>query len=310
MRAVVVGDLVLDLIAMTPGQLDRGTDTRGEIYPRPGGSPANTATWLARLGQPVLFVGRVGADPLGASLVAGLRTEGVDPRVAVDSGAPTGIILSLVEPGGERSMLISPGANRELAPSDLPLDALATASLIHLTGYSFFWEAPRRTALAALAMAREHGIRVSVDASSTALLAQYGPQRLLSELAGVDCFVCNLAEGRLLTGRHEPAAVLDALAGAFPTVGLKLGAAGSICAQGSLRVEQGACATTALDSTGCGDSWDAGLLAGRLAGADLAGAARLAACTAAWVAARPGAVPPGWTRDDREAVWAEVMTVT
>lgn len=303
MRVVVLGDLVLDLVAIAPGELNHGTDTRGEIFPRPGGSAANTAAWLARLGQPVRFAGRVGADPLGQALIAGLSGEGVEVLVAEDPHAPTGIILSLISPGGERSMIISPGANHRLVPADLPLSALSGAGLLHLTGYSFFWDAPRRAARAALAAARRRGIAVSVDASSAALLAQHGPDRLLAEVAGARCFLCNLDEGRLLTGRHEPGAVLDALAAAFPVVGLKLGPGGSLVAGPDGRVEQPALPAAATDSTGCGDAWDAGLLSALQGGHDLARAARLAARAAAWVLARPGAVPPGWSEAERAALW-------
>lgn len=308
MRAVVMGDLVLDLVALTPGQLHRGSDTQAEIYPRPGGSPANTARWLMRLGQPVRFAGRVGADAIGTSLIEGLRSEGIEPVVAVDPEAPTGIILSLVEPGGERSMIISPGANRRMVPADLPADLVTGGNLLHLTGYSFFWEETRRTALATLAMARERSIPVSVDAASAAPLREYGPDRFLTEVAAVQYFFCNIDEGRVLTNRQDPVDVLEALAARFPVVGLKLGPLGSICAKGRLRVEQPAIPTQVLDSTGAGDSWNAGFLAGLLAGADLAAAARLAALTSAWVVARPGAVPGGWTSAAREAVWAEATS--
>ncbi|MGE5674090.1 MAG: carbohydrate kinase family protein [Mycobacterium leprae] len=305
MYAVVMGDFVLDLVALTPGALHRGSDTVGQIYPRPGGSAANTATWLARLGQPVRFIGRVGSDPLGSVLVAGLRAEGVEPLVAVDPTEPTAVIMALVEPDGERSMLISPAAAHRLGPADVPESAFRRGSVLHLTAYSFFWESTRAAAHRAMALAKANGMALSVDASSTALLVEYGPDRLMAELAGVQHFFCNLEEGQRLTGYQTPAAVLDALAAQFPVVGLKLGAAGSLCAAHGKRVEQPAWPATPADSTGCGDSWDAGLLAGLLAGLDLAEAVAVAARTAAWVVARPGAVPQGWSETDRRAVWGE-----
>lgn len=307
-RAVVVGDLVLDLVARTPGQLNYGTDTRGEIYPRPGGSAANTATWLARLGVPVLFAGRVGADPLGRALVRGLEQEGVEARVVEDPEAPTGVVLALTSSDGERSMLISPGANHRLARNDLPLDALPGAALLHLTGYSFVWDTTREAASFVMAAARDLGVPVAVDVSSTALVRQHGVDRFLAAVEGATYLFCNEEEARLLTGRAGADAALDVLARVFPFVGIKRGAAGCLCAAGGRRVAVPAVRARAVDSTGCGDAWDAGFLAGILRGLDPAAAARLAVWTAAWVVARPGAVPAGWTARDRAAAWAYATT--
>lgn len=307
-RAVVAGDLVLDLVVHTPGYLNYGTDTQGEIFPRPGGSAANTATWLARLGLRVLFAGRVGADPLGRALVRGLEEEGVETRVAEDPEAPTGVVIALTSPDGERSMLISNGANHRLAPADMPVDALPGASVLHLTGYSFVWDTPREAARAAKAAARELGIPVAVDVSSAALVRRYGVNRILDDVAGATYLFCNQDEARLLTGHADPAAALDVLARFFPVVGIKLGPAGCLCAAGDRRVAEPAVPTRAVDSTGCGDAWDAGFLAGMLRGLDPAAAARLGTWTAAWVVARPGAVPAGWTAEHRARAWEYAST--
>lgn len=304
-RIVVAGDFVLDLVAEHPGQLHKGSDTLGSIYPRPGGSAANTATWLARLGHAVDFSGRVGADPLGDALIAHLQREGVTPCVGRDDAAPTGTVVALIDASGERSMLISPGANHRYGPDDVPADRLPGAALLHLTGYSFFWEPTRAAAERLLALAREHMVPVSVDASSAALLRACGPDAFLAAVAGVNYFLCNLDEGQTLTGQSEPAGVLTALAARFPVVGLKLGAAGSIVAAGAGRWRVRAEPVTGpLDTTGCGDAWNAGFLAGLLQGRDCRSAARLGAAVAAWVCARPGAVPPHWTIADRAAAWA------
>lgn len=307
-RAVVVGDLVLDLVVRVPGELNLGTDTRGEIFPRAGGSAANTATWLARLGVRAVFAGRVGTDPLGQALVRGLEREGVEARVAQDPVKPTGVILVLSSPGGERSMLISPGANHRLARSDVPVDALPGAAVLHLTGYSFLWDSTREAASFAMAAALELGIPVALDASSTGLIRQHGVERFLAGIAGATYLFCNEDEARLLTGQVAPEAAIEVLARAFPVVGIKLGARGCLCAAGNRRIAVPAVPARPVDSTGCGDAWNAGFLAGMLRGLDLAAAARLAVWTAAWVVSRPGAVPAGWGAGDRAAAWEYATT--
>lgn len=302
---VVIGDFVLDLIAEHPGTLHKGTDTLGRIAPRPGGSAANTATWLARLGLPVEFSGRVGTDPLGDALVAHLRQEGVTPHVARDPDAPTGTIIALIDPDGERSLLISPGANHRYSSEDVPADRMPGAALLHVTGYSFFWEPTRAAAERALALARQHGVPISVDASSASLLRDNGPDAFLDDVADTTYFLCNLDEGQVLTGLRDPNDVLTALSALFPVVGLKLGPDGSMIAANGRRYRQPARPVTGpLDTTGCGDAWDAGFIAACVRGYDLPSAARLASEAAASVAARSGAVPPGWTGADRERLWA------
>lgn len=302
----VMGDLVLDLVVSAHGGLRYGTDAPGTISPRPGGSAANFAAWCARLGYPAVYAGRVGADALGRALTEDLREEGVDVRASVDPEASTGVILALLDQTGERSMVISPGANHRLDEYDIPEDAVANAALVHLTGYSFFWNAPRRAAHRAMAIAKSAGVPVSVDPSSVELLKEFGPGAFLEEVSGARFFLPNLDEGRLLTGASEPEAVVNHLASLFPVVGLKLGAEGCLCAirpagdpAGSAPVFVSVPARkryqdVVVDTTGAGDAWDAAFVTGFLHCKDTEKAASLANRVAAWVVTRPGARPKGW----------------
>src|SRR5215213_8481346 len=95
-----------------------------------------------------------------AGLAAELAAAGVDLRLRTVPGAPTGTIVSLVEPGGQRSMLADRGANLALRPDDVP--ALVAADHLHLSGYTLLDERPRTAGLAALAAAAAAGATVSV----------------------------------------------------------------------------------------------------------------------------------------------------
>ena len=301
---VVAGDLVLDLVVRVPETLHRGSDTWGALHPRQGGSAANTAAWLARLGLEVVFAGRVGRDPLGRALASSLAAEGVVVRVVEDPQLPTGVILALVEPDGERSMVIGPGANHRLDPADLPEGLIEEAGFLYLTAYSFVWPQAREGAGAALARARRAGVPVAVDASSAALLAREGPAELAGRWQGVHCLFANEEEARVLAGVAGPEAA--ARLGRFvPVVGVKAGARGAYGrAWGRPWQVDALPLAQVVDTTGCGDAWNAGMLAGLQAGLPAEAAARLGGFVAAWVAARPGAVPPGWTEADRRAAWA------
>ena len=155
--AVVVGDVMTDVIVKPEGPLARGTDRRARIATLPGGSGANQAAWLGHFGVPVRFAARVGAGDVAAS-AASLRAFGVEPRLAADNHLPTGTLVTLLDPDGERSFLTDRGANDALGPGDLPESLLDGAALLHVSGYALFGEGPRAAVLALMAAARRRGL--------------------------------------------------------------------------------------------------------------------------------------------------------
>ena len=97
---VVLGDIAIDIVSLLQRPLIRGSDAAAEVRVMPGGSGANVAVWLARLGQPVTFIGRIGDDLFGRWLADDLAREGVLPALVVDRQRRTGMIQVLVEPDG------------------------------------------------------------------------------------------------------------------------------------------------------------------------------------------------------------------
>ena len=306
MRVVTIGDLVLDLEASTPQPIRQAHDNPGRILANPGGSAANFAAWVARLGLPVRFVPRVGSDTLGEALVADLRRDGVEVRAAVDPERPTAVILIWLDAAGERSMVISPGANHALTASDLPDDLMAGACLLHLTGYAYFWPQPRSAAQRAAAMAAKEGAWISLDPSSGHLMEQRGLEAFWRDAASAHILLPNLDEGRALTGETDPERVLSALASRFPVVALKLGADGALLAAGEARVRLASERVQAVDTTGAGDAWAAAFLSSLLrqawqgpgvfprpTEAQLRAAGEAGNRLAAWVVRQHGARPRG-----------------
>src|SRR6478736_4649345 len=86
-RIVVLGDLMLDVVLAPAGDLESGTDVPGRVSLVQGGSAANTARWLGRLGARSSLITAVGRDAAGRVLVASLRNDGVTPRVVRVPGA-------------------------------------------------------------------------------------------------------------------------------------------------------------------------------------------------------------------------------
>src|SRR5690606_20275799 len=136
-RVLVVGDVMTDIIVRPEGPIVPGSDRRAQIRNRPGGSGANQAVWLGAAGADVLFAARVGADerPIYENY---FRGRGVVPVLAGDKDLPTGVLVTLLDPSGERSFLTDRGANLNLCAADLPESLLDGVGLVLVSGYSFF----------------------------------------------------------------------------------------------------------------------------------------------------------------------------
>ena len=286
---VVVGDVNTDVVVVLAGEPATGSDRPATIRSRGGGAGANVAVHLARLGVDVLLAGCTGDDPAADGLRAELAAAGVRTALRTVAGAATGTIVSLVEPGGQRSMLADRGANLALQPADVP--RLPTGGHLHLSGYTLLDPGPRAAGLAALAAAVGAGCTVSVDPSSAGPLRRHGVRRWLEDTAAATLLLPNAEEARLLTGCADPVDAARALAERHPVVAVTLGAEGAVWASGSTLVSRPAHPTDVVDTTGAGDAFAAGLLAAWLADRDLAPAAALDAglALAAEVVRRPGA---------------------
>ncbi len=303
-RVVVLGDVATDVLVRIQEPLAPASDTRAAIEVHPGGSGANQAAWLGSLGLEVHFIGRAGRDPFRDTHLRALRRHGVIPHLTLDPERPTGLIVVLVDPTGERSMLTDRGANLGLRPSDLPPALFRSGDHFHLSGYTLHEPETRAAALEALRLARAAGMTISVDPASMAPLARVGPARFLEWTEGADLCFPNLDEGRLLSDAAEPMAVAAALAGCYGAVALKLGREGAVWAQrGAAPVYLPAEPAAVVDSTGAGDAFCAGCLAHWLAGAPpaeaLAAGLRLAAIAVSQVGARPPSPP--WGRRARHS---------
>jgi sugar/nucleoside kinase (ribokinase family) len=265
------------------------SDRPATIRSRGGGAGANVAAHLAALGVPVTLAGCVGDDAAGAGLLAELAAAGVGLAVRTVSGAASGTIVSLVEPGGRRSMLADRGANLELRPADVPPPA--PGGHLHLSGYTLLDERPRAAGLAALTAAAAAGCPTSLDPASTGPLTAYGVERWLADTARVDLLLPNADEARLLSGCDDVADAARALAARHAAVAVTLGAEGALWAAGTALVHRPAHPARVVDTTGAGDAFTAGLLAVWLADpqGDPTAALDAGLARAADVVGRPGA---------------------
>jgi sugar/nucleoside kinase (ribokinase family) len=285
---VVVGDAAIDVIATHKRDLVHGDDIRARIVLTPGGAAANTAAWLAHLAAEVTLVSRIGDDVAGHRVREELTSAGVRCAFTVDPDATTGCVVALVDAQGERTMLNDRGANARLRADDLDPSDLEGAGHLHLSGYVLLDESSRAAGLAVLLAARRAGLTTSVDPQAAAMITD--PAGFLEQIRGVDVLLPNTTELALLTGSRDPASakgLLDVVGAVAVTAGA--GGASWVDLEGVVSVP--AEPVVAVDSTGAGDAFDAGLLCAWLAGASprdaLLAGVRAGAAAAEQVGARP-----------------------
>jgi ribokinase len=287
-RVVVIGDVMVDVLVRLSGPLAPASDAPAVIRFHGGGSAANTAAWLAAAGAETVLVGRVGDDERGRRARDELRAAGVDARLAADPEQPTGTCVVLVDPDGERTMAPDAGANDALSETDLADDLLARGDHLHVTGYALLRPGSRPAARSAMTRARESGMTVSVDPSSSALLSV----DFLDQADGAQLLLPNASEAHALTGESAPERAARVLAGRFGEAVVTLGPDGALWTNGDevLRVAAAA-AESPVDSTGAGDAFSAGFLAARASGPSTAEALAAGCKLAARAVTTPGARP-------------------
>lgn len=285
---VCLGILVADAIARpVPAVPPRGALALvDEISLHGGGCALNTASALARLGLSAAVCGKVGVDPFGDFLLGVLDERGVDRRgVLRDPEAPTSATVVLVDEDGERTFLHQPGANGRLRAEELDPDLLYAGRALHLAGALVLDALDGEPTAAILAEARARGLLTSLD---TVWDATGRWERVLPSLPHVDLFAPSLAEAEAISGERGPEAAAAWLrARGAGTVAIKLGPAGCYV----LDVGHVPAPTVkAVDGTGAGDAFVAGLLYGLLAGWPLERSAALASAAGALATTAVGAV--------------------
>jgi sugar/nucleoside kinase (ribokinase family) len=278
---VVIGDLVADLIVLGGSMLERGTDNPAEVRLTRGGSAANVAV-AASPRHPVRFIGRVGDDTLGRTLVRELEDAGVEARV--QQGGRTGAIVVLVDALGERTMITDRGAAAELEPLDESW--LTGATWAHLPLYGFAAAMSRAALLDAAEILASRGVPVSLDLSSVATMRDLGAE-LLADIIGrirpavvfanadEDALATEMGVAPLGTG------VYVVKRGGDPVVVHAAGARVEVPVQRAADV---------LDSTGAGDAFAAGYILAAAGGASAQESARAGSVLAVSALRRAGAL--------------------
>jgi sugar/nucleoside kinase (ribokinase family) len=260
---VIIGELNVDLIMSGCSRWPTlGAEVNVDGFAMTlGSSSAICAVGLARLGRPVSFIGLAGTDPWGDYCIDVLHAAGVDlSGVTRDPAVPTGVTVSLTSPAG-RGLITYPGATAALTPARLPdhlFNHLFTGHR-HLHVSSFFLQRGMRGSWRSIVeRARAAGWTVSLDSGCDPEDAWCDDVR---ELAGlVDVFLPNDVELAAITGCADPATALAALDNGHTRTIVKLGAAGCMTLVEGHPLLVAPPPVIAVDTTGAGDSFNAGFL--------------------------------------------------
>jgi sugar/nucleoside kinase (ribokinase family) len=257
-------DLVLRGADVEPafGQVERLVDSADLVV---GGSGAIVACGAARLGLRTAFAGVVGDDVFGRFMLDALAARGVDTSgVVVSPGEQTGVTVVLARPG-DRGMLTFPGAIGSLRADAVDAGLLGSARHVHVASY--FLQTALTPGLPDLfSSVRARGGTTSIDPNWDPAERWNGGLRELLRLT--DAFLPNAEEATHLTGTADPSAAAAELAAGGGLIAIKLGRDGALAvtSEGGEMHAAAPESIEAVDTTGAGDSFDAGLLAGMLNG--------------------------------------------
>ncbi|MFJ8944417.1 carbohydrate kinase family protein [Streptomyces sp. NPDC102395] len=283
MNVVTMGVHVLDVLvrpveAIPEGQ---GATLVEDIRMTAAGTAGGTALTLAKLGASVRSAGAVGTDPTGDMLVQLLQRAGIGTEfLARRADTPTSASVLPIRPNGDRPSLHLLGANITYGLDDVPWDAVAEATHLHLGGPELIGV---DVAARILSFAREHGTVTSVDLLAPGVLG--GFEQIEAALPHIDHLLPNEDQVLGFSGEQDLAAgvrkLLDAGVG---VVAVTRGGEGALVATGEDAETVPAFAVDVVDTTGCGDAFSAGYLRGVSLGRSPAEAAVLGCAAAALVA--------------------------
>jgi 2-dehydro-3-deoxygluconokinase len=285
-----LGEAMVEFNQSSPGQPD--------YLQGFGGDTSNFCIAAARQGARTGFVSAVGNDHFGRLLLDLWRRERVDTStVRVDADAPTGVyFVSHGANGHQFDYLRAGSAASRYAPHDLPLEAIAAAKVVHLSGISLAISVSAcDTALAAIEHARAHGVRVSFDTNLRLKLWPLARARavMLEAIRQTDICLPSWDDVTALTGLAGRDEIVDFLLARGPrVVALKLGKEGAYVATPDARRVVAGRVVNAVDATGAGDCFGGAFIARIVAGDDAFAAARYANVAAALSTQGFGAVAP------------------
>lgn len=303
---LILGELNVDIIAtgdVTPafGQVEKILD---DLTVCAGSSAAIFAAGAAKMGLRVLFASRVGDDLFGHFMIAELARAGVETdHITVDPMIKTGAGI-LLSRGQDRAVLTYLGSIAAVSMRDLDPVWLTQARHLHVAS-PFLLTGLKPHIPDLMRRAREAGMTVSLDTNWDPL--QHW--NLGGFFDYLDVFLPNENELCAITGENDLEQAIAAMSARIPILVVKRGAAGAIAVSGGQRVEAAAPTIPVVDTTGAGDTFDGGFLAGWLRGESLGRSLQLGVACGSLAVAQLGGFngQPSWDEASRFAAeWVDL----
>lgn len=296
---VGIGEVLVDFVSTEPVSYIEAL-TFKKCF---GGAPMNTLVGVARLGSTAGAITVVGDDPFGQFLLSELKNNGVDvSRVRIKKNSRTTLAFVANEPEtGERSFIfyrapwVRGTSVDTLSPKDVDYGYISSSRILHVSGFALSGNPSRRAIFSAIFHARREGVKVSFDPTLRLDVwrSEDAIRRIYRKvLRSSDIATFSREESEFMFGTQNPDEAADkALKYGVEVIGIKMGERGSLVkTRDGKRIFMSAFKVKAVDTTGAGDGWNAGLLVGLLRGWDLEKCVTVANAVGALVVTKHGAI--------------------
>ena len=258
-----------------------------KVKTSPGGSSANTLYGAALLGSNVVFCGKVGKDVHGDIYEEKLTKGKVKPKLG-RSEKITGHAITFITPDSERTFAVHLGASLHLKKEDVFFEDLGKSKILHVEGYQLEDKGLRSVSLHAMEFAKKNNIKISLDLGDPGIVSRNKEdlKKMIKKYA--DIVFANEDEAEALTGL-EPEEALDEISKLVDIAIVKVGKDGSYIKEKDKIHRIKGYEAKAVDTTGAGDMFAAGVLYGISKGEDLKVAGNIGSYFASKVVEQIGA---------------------
>jgi ribokinase len=289
-KYVLIGDLCMDIFMQVAAYPAVGGDgTVQAMHQHAGGSAANTAMMLANLGGEPTLLTHTGADVWADQLFPILKATGVGTgKIIQEPGEATGLTFLVVSSDAERTMFTYRAANPHLHPDEIPPGMFENVDYLHISSYACLTAPQSDAVLKAVEFANQHNVKISLDIGVEP--ASQARDTIWKMLPKLSLIVLGEPEARVITQETTlPAAIETLLITGVQIIALKLGKDGCRLIRKGQDVSLAGFPINAVDSTGAGDAFSAGMIHGLTHGWTLEMAGRFANALGALAASRWGA---------------------
>ncbi|MEM2049512.1 MAG: sugar kinase [Thermoproteota archaeon] len=305
-QVIGIGEVLIDFIGVEQTSLDKA-ETFKKCF---GGAPMNTIVGVARLGVKAGAIAAVGDDFFGRFILGEFEKNNVDTsHLKIKKGVRTTLAFIVNDPVKGwvcifyRSPWLKHTSDSLLSPKDIDFDYISKARILHVSGFALSQNPARQAVIEAVKHAKNSGVSVSFD--PTLRLDVWRSEEILRKtyvqmLRSADIATFSREEARFIFGTSNPRIVAEkAFKYGVKIAGVKLGDRGSFLkARNGPETYMPAFKVKAVDVTGAGDGWNAGLLVGLCKGLDVEQCAQVANAVGALVVTKPGAITALPSRND------------